>query len=133
MKVRWTTGSVRFRITPTELRDLTIGRPVSTTLAVLGGAWTATLSPSADRTGIALSGGDLTLSLTDVDVRALSEPEREGVYFTVDEPWLKYFVEKDFPCVHPKPEEAKDLSTETFAPPSGFAERHQVDRSPVLI
>ena|SRR3569833_2962718 len=124
MKVRWTNGSIRFRITPTELRDLQLGRAVSTVLAILNHSWTATLAPGADRTAIELSGGDLVLSMTVAEVGRLAEPEREGVYYAYASPPLKYFVEKDFPCIHPKPEEAKDISVETFAAPAGFAERH---------
>lgn len=124
MKVRWTTGSIRFRITPGELTALTAGEPVSIALAVPGGSWIAAIRPGAARTEIALAGGTLTLSLTDGDRNRLAAPAAEGVYFKTGD-GLRHFVEKDFPCVHPGAPEAEEAPSQTFAPPAGFAARHQ--------
>jgi hypothetical protein len=38
-------------------------------------------------------------------------------------PPIRYFVEKDFPCVHPRPVDAMGEPSETFAPPPGFGVR----------
>lgn len=131
MKVRWTSESVRFRITPSELAALQAGTSVTVALPVPGSpGWRATLLPLADGdpTPTRLRGdadGRVTVDLASPDLAALSEPQTEGVYFGGaggDTP--RFFIEKDFPCVHPRPPEAMER-TETFAPPPGFSARHQ--------
>jgi len=125
MKVRWTTGSIRFRITPTELELLRLNKEIKVDLAAVGNGWQAAIAPCADGSGITFDGGSVTLSLSAEDIERLCEPEAEGVYFCTDtQPPLRYFVEKDFPCIHPKPEEAVEPASATFTAPSGFAERH---------
>lgn len=124
MKIRWTRGSVRFRITPTELESLQRGEAVEECLSLPGGpAWRATIAP-APSPASRLSGdsGALSLSLAAADLARLGDPSAEGVYFAEGD--LRYFIEKDFPCVHPRPVEVQE-TTETFAPPAGFADRHR--------
>lgn len=127
MKVRWTAGSVRFRITPAELKLLERGERAAMALHVPGGVWEAAIAPvTGEPTVITLTGGALTLSLSPADLVRLSDPETEGVYFVTDtEPRLRYFIEKDFPCVHTRPEGAAEPDAGTFEPPQGFAERHK--------
>ena len=125
MKIRWTSHSVRLRISPSELDRLLSGGAVTETLTLPGGGgWSAALVP-ADKTGLRLAAGCLCLSLAP-DARAqLAAPDAEGVYFQTDgAPSLRYFVEKDFPCAHPGAPEAHEPPSETFAPPPGFKERH---------
>jgi hypothetical protein len=46
------------------------------------------------------------------------------VYFqTADSAPFRYFIEKDFPCVHPRAAEALEPRTETFPPPPDFEAR----------
>ena len=124
MKVRWTRGGVRLRITPTELEDLQRGAQVVETLSLPGGGWSATIRPAAPGTALLLEGSTLCLALSDVDLAQLSTPEAEGVYFqTDDEPPLRYFIEKDFPCAHPRAADALEPETENFKPPPGFIAR----------
>ena len=129
MKVRWTPESIRFRITPGELEQLRAGQGVTSVLRIPGGSWQATITPAIPDAPTTLGGaepGNITLSLSAADLARLSDPVNEGVYFRTpdDEPPVRYFIEKDFPCVHPRPKEAQE-ETETFAPPHGFAERHR--------
>jgi hypothetical protein len=135
MKVRWTTGSVRFRITPGELAALQRGEAVTIALPLGGGAsgWRATLLPEAGGDGAVsrLCGegdGALVMRLAAADVARLAEPSAEGIYFRAplgeDSEGLRFFVEKDFPCVHPRPPETQEADAETFTPPPGFARRH---------
>ena len=124
MKVRWTRGGVRLRITPTELEDLQRGAEVVETLSLLGGSWSALIRPAAPGTTLLLEGSTLCLALSDSDLAQLSAPEVEGVYFqTADEPPLRYFIEKDFPCAHPRAAEALEPETENFKPPADFVAR----------
>jgi len=39
--------------------------------------------------------------------------------------WLliRYFIEKDFPCIHPRAADALEGPSETFAPPPGFVSK----------
>jgi hypothetical protein len=130
MKVRWTAESVRFRITPTELGQLERGEPIQTILALPGGGWTATVrpEPNSETHLCGENPGSLTLYLSRVDVACLADPSTEGVYFrsplAAEPEGLRYYIEKDFPCIHPRPIEAEE-QTETFAAPLDFAERER--------
>ena len=121
MKIRWNSQSVRLRISPSELASLEKGEAVEETLR-LGGAssWRARLEPAAS-TGLKTSGVVLSFSLSAADLARLTDAENEGVYFTLD--GFRYFVEKDFPCAHPRAAEAAEPAAETFEPPVGFEER----------
>jgi hypothetical protein len=127
MKIRWTKQSVRFRITPSELAALERGKSVSETLQLPSGiAWCAVITPAADETSLDFKSGTLNLSLSKADLQQLCIAENEGVYFQEqDEPALRYFIEKDFPCVHPRAADALEPTTETFIAPAGFEERKQ--------
>ncbi len=129
MKVRWTSDSIRFRITPGELDKLRTGGAVGISLRVPGGQWEATITPGDEESATELRGGGanaIIVYLAPVDLYRLCEEEREGVYFhtATEGITIQYFIEKDFPCVHPRPNEVQEES-ETFTPPSGFAERHK--------
>lgn len=125
MKIRWTESGVRFRITPGELTALLAGELVEETLRVTEApVWRAQILPSALQTGLHQDGAALQIRLSDEDTARLAAPEVEGVYFESEgTPPLRYYIEKDFPCVHPRPSEAVEPKTETFAPPLDFADR----------
>lgn len=127
MKIRWTKNSVRFRITPSELTAIERGEKISETLQLPGGAaWCAAIVPASDATTLAFASGTLSLSLAHADVQQLAAPENEGVYFQeLGETPLRYFIEKDFPCAHPRVADALEPETETFVPPADFEERKQ--------
>jgi hypothetical protein len=129
MKVRWTAESVRFRITPTELRQLESGEPIVSAFLLPGGGWRAIVEPTTnDESTLRGVEGTITLYLSPVDVSRLADPNEEGVYF--QEPLgdssnlLRYYIEKDFPCVHPRPAEAQE-DTETFTPPVTFKDQDE--------
>jgi hypothetical protein len=125
LKIRWTRDSIRLRITPTEFQAITSGEPVHEGVAFPGMMfWNVTLRPSEAETTIASDQQGVYFSLSADDIARLADPETEGVYFQLDAPTvLRYYVEKDFPCVHPRASEAREPSTETFSPPNGFEER----------
>jgi hypothetical protein len=120
MKVRWMHQTLRLRITPGELAALGRGEPV-TEASGLPGGWSATLAPGPETTLTSTAPASLMLSLSATDLLKLQAPDAEGVYLK-DGP-LDYYVEKDFPCLHPRPTETRETATETFAPPEGFADR----------
>jgi hypothetical protein len=125
MKIRWTHGGVRFRIAPEELDSLLAGRTVRERLTLPGGGWEASLLPG-EATALTMNGAGLTVSLSVEDLGVLASSETEGVYFQQDgevEGGLRYYVEKDFPCAHPRPSEVGEGTTATFAPPPGFEQR----------
>lgn len=121
MKVRWMEGSLRLRITPGEFTQLQQGGSVCER-ATFPGGWHVCVGPGDESALVSETPGSLSVTLSRASLTELSCPEREGVYFTAEN--YRFFVEKDFPCVHPRPKEAQE-STETFAPPPGFAERHK--------
>lgn len=121
MKIRWTENSLRLRITPTELAELQSARRVATRLEYPGGSWHVAIQPEGEITSLCGSGPTVCLFLGRRDINALSTPEAEGVYFT--EGGFRYFIEKDFPCIHPRPAEAMETPTECFAAPLGFEDR----------
>lgn len=118
MKVRFTDRSLRLRITPGDLAALEAGRDVRTTLPVPGGDWTTVLRVAGDAADLRTVDGALVLSLAAGDLALLVEPLREGVYFGAPD-GVRFYVEKDFPCVHPPAGEAQETPTETFAPTGG--------------
>ncbi len=118
---------MRFRITPPELAALERGEKISETLQLPGGvAWCASITPASDARTLVFESGTLNLSLSHVDLQQLAAPENEGVYFQEPgETPLRYFIEKDFPCAHPRAADALEPVTETFVPPAGFEDRKQ--------
>jgi hypothetical protein len=125
VKIRWTAGGVRLRITPTELQSIVSGETVAEALPLTG--WAVRVVPTERETSLDAAGPSLTLALSRADAARLAEPDREGVYFhrAGDSP-LRYFIEKDFPCVHPHAAEALEPPTETFAEPADFRARKGV-------
>ena len=126
MKVRWTEDSLRLRITPSELAQLAKRRPVEAALTLgAGGGWRAVLAVAeASETALTQQGSALRLALSAADLARLAAPDAEGVYFEADRAdGVRYYVEKDFPCVHPRGVEAMEPPTETFAPPADFEAR----------
>lgn len=112
------------RITPTEMQELANGKTVTEVLSLVGGAhWCAVIKPGANETSLALEHGDLQIRLSNDDLQQLLEPEREGVYFQAPNQPVRYYIEKDFPCAHPRAGEAMEPETETFQAPLGFEER----------
>jgi hypothetical protein len=113
MKVRWTRSSVRLRISPDELAALERGEAIEERLGLPGG-FVMRLEPT-DVTALDSSAGIVRFGLSSADLGRLSAPEVEGVYF---QDALKYFVEKDFPCVHPRGPETLEPKTGTFDRPA---------------
>ena len=124
MKIRWTKNSVRFRVTPSEVAAIERGEGVCEVLCLPHGAgWRAAIAPAVE-TSFVFEADELSVSLGESDLKSLAEPDREGVYFQLDgETALHYFIEKDFPCAHPRTADAIEAPTGTFAPPPGFEER----------
>lgn len=125
MKVRWNRNSIRLRITPSEFAAVTKGETVREGIAFPGMQfWNVALRASDAETTLASDQHGIYLSLSEADRTALADPETEGVYFQMDQPTpLRYFVEKDFPCVHKPAPEAGEEAFETFTPPAGFEAR----------
>ena len=125
MKVRWNRDSIRLRITPSEFQAITDGQAVHEGIAFPGMQfWNIILRSSDADTTLVSDQHGVYLSLSAADRAALADPEAEGVYFQIDQPAsLRYFVEKDFPCVHKPAPEAGEGASETFTPPSGFEAR----------
>ncbi len=148
MKVRWTKGSVRFRITPSELEMLLRGEPVSEHLDIgsssgVHSGWSAILLGKEPTSRLTFEAGSLRCDVSVSDCERLAVPDTEGIYFQMDDgvnsavtestpesndvtgqnPALRWFIEKDFPCVHPRASKAAEPVTEAFVPPAGFKAR----------
>ena len=121
MKIRWTDESVRLRITPAELTELTEGRSLETTLRVPGGTWHVRVVVTGDVLSIHAQDDVVVVELPADDVTLLTDPAREGVY--AHTPKLRLLVEKDFPCAHPHSADAAEPPTERFAPTPEFVAR----------
>jgi len=122
MKIRWTNTSIRLRITPPELAMLGMGETAEESL--WDGGWKITILPNAEATCLRFDGPSVSLYLSRIDYARLAAPDAEGVYFhTEGTPRIRYFIEKDFPCAHPRPAEAMEPVTETFIAPENFEAR----------
>ena len=76
---------------------------------------------SGAQTALTSEGNAATLFVSAADRERLAAPDAEGVYFQGG--GLRYFIEKDFPCVHKRGAEVLEPDTETFVPPAGFEAR----------
>jgi len=112
-------GSLRLRVSPTECAHLLAGNPVVETSGFAGGWSVLVRSGTANRL-FSDTPGTVTVEFDDTFLQTLAEPLAEGIYPTID--GIKVILEKDFPCVHPRPSEVTE-TTETFPAPPGFAER----------
>ena len=121
MKVRWNRESVRLRITPTEMAMILRGEEFGEELGFPGGTtWRVTVS-AGTQTALASEENTANVTLSAEDRERLAAPDAEGVYFQAG--GLRYYIEKDFPCVHKRGAEALEPGTETFIPPAGFEAR----------
>ncbi len=132
MKVRWTSGSLRLRISPTELASLERGEPLEERLRIpgspVGSSWTVLLLPGGKASEISASGSVVLFDISRIDIERLADPASEGIYCQQsgtgsDRDGFSFYVEKDFPCVHPRPSEISETDSETFPAPVGFEER----------
>ena len=130
MKVRWTNDSIRFRITPSELDALLRNEMVTEALHLPGGAvWEVQLRSAVGGPSRLTSDANAAVILLGPDDRVrLAAEDSEGVYFGEDSGGhgIRFYVEKDFPCAHPRAIEAQEPVTETFAPPADFVHRKDV-------
>jgi|ERR1700730_9125287 hypothetical protein len=125
MKVRWTKESLRLRITPSELQMILDGKPVGERLELSGGpGWEAAIVSGANATELAWVGNVMQLNLSQADCQRLAARDAEGIYFRREgSASLRYFVEKDFPCAHPRVADAMETPADTFDPPADFESR----------
>lgn len=127
MKVRWKHDSLRLRITPNELKNLLGGKEILERFDLSGGpVWEVAIYPNAEETSLQNTGSAVQLMLSREDQNKLASSEIQGVYFTAnrsDCASIRYFIEKDFPCVHPRPADALESPSETFSPPPGFVSK----------
>jgi hypothetical protein len=126
MKVRWMRGSLRLRVSPDEFKTLLAGGEVLESLDAPGAGEWAVVCAVSDRTSITIIGGAVRFTIAQSEMEKLAIEEREGLYFTTDaDPPFRYYIEKNFPCAHPHPPEARamDPSMGTFPPTPAYEER----------
>jgi ribonuclease inhibitor len=98
VKIRFTTSSLRVRITPNELEQIKNRESLELTFGIAGG-WKFRLEAD-EQTKLETRDGIVIFELSGADAMLLLEPTREGVYFESDS--VRFFIEKDFPCEHPR-------------------------------
>jgi hypothetical protein len=117
MKTRWTSESIRIRITPAELQALLRNEVVRQQLKIGAGTWSAAIVPGCACTDYSLTDGALQVNLSAADRGKLADPNAEGVYFEPSDVMsVRFYIEKDQACEHPRAAEAGELETETFEP-----------------
>ncbi len=133
MKIRWTENSIRLRISPSELDALLDNQIVRESVHLASGGWSTRILPGCASTDCGLVDGDLLVYLSSVDVHALAEPTSEGVYFKFDTSVgseVLVYIEKDFPCAHPRPSKVPEAAvSETFAPTQSYLSRQGTEAS----
>lgn len=116
MKVRWTHESLRVRITPAELDTLVRGGDLTTAL----GGWTVQMRRGGEVLGVQWDGPAVTVQIPGKDLETFADEARDGVY--AHQTGFRLLVEKDYPCRHPHPEEAREPATERFPWPASDRE-----------
>lgn len=85
----------------------------------VGASWSAAVSAAGkSESALTYDGATLWLHLSASDIARLAAETEEGVYFK-DGDAFRYYLEKDFPCVHPRPAEVQERETQTFPAPAG--------------
>jgi ribonuclease inhibitor len=110
VKIRFTSSSLRVRITPNELERIKNREKLELSFGILGG-WKFALEPD-EQTKLETRDGVVVFDLSATDAEILAEPTREGLYFESE--GVRFFVEKDFPCEHPRTN-LEEEATGTFA------------------
>ncbi len=110
MKIRFTSSSLRVRITPNELERIKNREKLELNFGIPGG-WQFVLAPD-EQTRLETRDDVVVFGLSAMDATILAEPTREGMYFEAE--GLRFFVEKDFPCEHPRTN-LEEETTATFA------------------
>lgn len=114
---------MRFRIAPPELEKIERGEVIRESFP-LGAGWHAAIVPANSTTTLQFLDGGVQISLSKNDRAVLSNPENEGIYFqTEGAASIRYLIEKDFPCAHPRAANAMEPATESFSAPPHFEER----------
>jgi ribonuclease inhibitor len=108
VKIRFTNSSLRVRITPNQLEQIKNRDSLELEFGIPGG-WKFVLEAD-EQTKLETRDGIMVFGLSPADATLLSEPTREGVYFEAD--GIRFFIEKDFPCEHPRTN--LEESTPTF-------------------
>jgi ribonuclease inhibitor len=98
VKIRFTNSSLRVRITPNELEQIKNRETLELGFGIAGG-WKFRLE-AAEQTKLESRDGIVVLRLSGADAMSLIDPTREGVYFETE--GVRFFIEKDFPCEHPR-------------------------------
>ena len=126
MKVRWNKESLRLRITPGELQMIMDGKRVDERFELSGGPWMGggnRVRGGRNRVGVGWECIGIETCLQ-ADCRRLAAEDAEGVYFRREgSAPLRYFIEKDFPCAHPRVADAMEPPGDTFHPPADFESR----------
>jgi hypothetical protein len=125
MKVRWTSESVRLRVTPDELAGLKRGEVQRQEVTFPGGSgWAVRVEPESAPLGLRWAEGVLLIHLSRSDVERLAEAGREGIYLdAAASSGIRLLLEKDFPCAHPHSEEAAEPETGRFTPTPSYLAR----------
>lgn len=91
-------------------------------MSVPGGVCWQIAVVAGEPTALNSEAGVVLLTLSPADRNRLAAPDAEGIYFQ-SPTGLRYVIEKDFPCAHPRGSEAQEPITETFHPPQDFERR----------
>ncbi|MEP6755472.1 MAG: hypothetical protein ABJA67_08225 [Chthonomonadales bacterium] len=100
------------------------GIGVSVKLGSITSGWSATIDVRGECATLEIMGPSVLMTITDADICRLTEPETEGIYFqTGDAAPIRYYIEKDFPCIHPSAGKKLEPVTESFPAPDDFEVR----------
>lgn len=110
MKLRVRDGSVRLRLTKSEVRALAEEGRVESAVSFGGGRalrWSLAVDASAAAVGASFDGGSVAVTLPAAVAREWASSERVGVEGEqrVDDGVLRILVEKDFACLTARPGE----------------------------
>jgi hypothetical protein len=114
MKLRIQGNSVRFRLTQGEVRSLADGRGIEQTTQFPGSSTLITqIEPSGEvsQLKVTFDSGRLMLRIPINQVRQWAQSDQVGIESDQpigDERTLHVLVEKDFDCLHPRPDENID-------------------------
>lgn len=113
MKIRFQSGSIRFRLRQREVQSL-IQTGIATESVRLGTAtFSCTLKTGTGSTELALTPSGIQASIPSDDARRWASHGEVGLYYTLPE-GTRLMVEKDWACMEPSP---GDSNEDTFPRP----------------
>lgn len=113
MKIRFQSGSIRFRLRQREVQSLILTGIATESVRLGDASFSCTLEVGTGSTGLSLTPSGIRASVPSDDAQRWASNGDVGLYYTLPE-GTRLMVEKDWACMEPSP---GDSNEDTFPRP----------------